>query len=40
MNVTIFIPTAFRKHTQGVDRLECSAMNVNDMIEVLEVRFP
>jgi len=40
MNVTIFIPTAFRKHTQGVDRLECSAMNVNDMIEVLEARFP
>jgi len=40
MNVTVHVPTAFRRHTGGVEKLECSAMNLTDVVETLETRFP
>lgn len=40
MNVTVSIPTAFRRHTDNVDRLQCSATNLPDLLGSLSTRFP
>ena len=40
MSVTVSIPTAFRRHTDGLDRFECSAGDLNDLFNALETRFP
>lgn len=40
MNVTVHIPTAFRRHTNGVEKFECAATNLNDVVDTLEQRFP
>ncbi len=40
MKVTVSIPSAFRRHTEGLDRYEASAQNVNDLLDSLGTRFP
>jgi molybdopterin synthase sulfur carrier subunit len=40
MNVTVSIPSAFRRHTEGLDQYETSAQNVNDLLDSLGNRFP
>jgi len=40
MNVTVSIPSAFRRHTEGADHLDCAAKNLNDLLDALAGRFP
>lgn len=40
MNVTVSIPTAFRRHTENVDHFQCSATQLNDLLDSLGTRFP
>lgn len=40
MNVTVSIPTAFRRHTENLDRFQCSATALNDLLDALGARFP
>ncbi len=39
-NVTVSIPSAFRRHTENLDRYECSAANLSDLLDALGARFP
>jgi sulfur-carrier protein len=39
-NVTISIPTAFRRHTDNLDKFQCSAADLNDVLDALGARFP
>jgi len=40
MNVTVSIPSAFRRHTEGADHFNCAAANLNDLLDALAGRFP
>jgi molybdopterin converting factor small subunit len=40
MNVTVSIPSAFRRHTEGADHFNCAAANLNDLLDTLAGRFP
>lgn len=40
MSIVVRIPTAFRRLTGDVDRLECSAANLPELLTILEDRFP
>jgi sulfur-carrier protein len=40
MNVTVSIPTAFRRHTEGQGEVACSATALPDLLDALEARFP
>jgi sulfur-carrier protein len=40
MPVTIEIPTAFRRFTDGAPRIDCSAPTVADALNELTARFP
>jgi molybdopterin converting factor small subunit len=40
MSVTVSIPSAFRRHTEGLDRFEASAANISDLLDALGNRFP
>ena len=40
MPITVQIPTALRRHTEGVGKLDCSAGNLNDLFTVLDEKFP
>jgi molybdopterin converting factor small subunit len=40
MNVTVSIPSAFRRHTDNLDRFQCSANHLNDLLDALSSRFP
>ena len=40
MNITVSIPSAFRRHTEGLDRFTGPAANLNELFDVLETRFP
>ncbi|HKT52412.1 MAG TPA: MoaD/ThiS family protein [Candidatus Angelobacter sp.] len=40
MSVNVSIPSAFRRHTEGLDRFECSATNVDELLDALGSRFP
>lgn len=40
MNVTVSIPSAFRRHTENLDRYQCSATHLNDLLDSLGTRFP
>jgi molybdopterin synthase sulfur carrier subunit len=40
MNVTVSIPTPFRRHTEGLDHFDCSATGLNDLLDALAARFP
>lgn len=38
--ITVQIPTALRQHTEGADRLTCSATNLGELFTVLDEKFP
>jgi sulfur-carrier protein len=40
MAITVQIPTALRRHTDGVGKLDCSAANISELFCVLDERFP
>ena len=40
MSITVQIPTALRRHTEGVGKLDYSAGNLNDLFTVLDEKFP
>jgi len=40
MNVTVSIPTAFRQHTGNVDRFQCAAGDLTQLLDALDARFP
>jgi molybdopterin converting factor small subunit len=40
MLVTIEIPTAFRRFTDGAPKIDCSATNIAEALEALTSRFP
>lgn len=40
MNVNISIPSAFRRHTEGLDRFDCAATNLHELLDALSSRFP
>jgi len=40
MNVIVSIPSAFRQHTDNVDRYECVAGNLTQLLDALGTRFP
>lgn len=40
MPVTVEIPTAFRRFTDGANAVECSASTISDVLEQLTARFP
>lgn len=40
MPVTIEIPTAFRRFTDGVPRVDCAAATIAEALEQLTIRYP
>jgi molybdopterin converting factor small subunit len=40
MSVTVEIPTAFRRFTDGVPKVDCSAATVADVLTQLTARYP
>ena len=40
MPITVQIPTALRRHTDGVASLNCSAANLNELFSALDEKFP
>jgi sulfur-carrier protein len=40
MAITVQIPTALRRHTDGVGKLNCSANNLRELFSVLDEKFP
>jgi molybdopterin converting factor small subunit len=40
MSVSVSIPSAFRRHTEGLDHFDCAAANVNELLDALGNRFP
>lgn len=40
MNVTVSIPSAFRTHTEGTDKYNCAAADLNSLLDALSGRFP
>ena len=40
MPITVNIPTALRRHTDGVASLTCAATNLGELFSVLDEKFP
>src|SRR5215468_6606131 len=40
MSITVQIPTALRRHTEGIGKLDCSATNLGELFSVLDEKFP
>jgi molybdopterin synthase sulfur carrier subunit len=40
MNITVQIPSALRRHTDGTAKLTCSPVDVNELFTVLDEKFP
>jgi sulfur-carrier protein len=40
MAITVQIPTALRRHTDGVGKLDCSAANISELFSALDEKFP
>lgn len=40
MAITVQIPTALRRHTDGVESITCTASNLTDLFSVLDQKFP
>jgi len=40
MAITVQIPTALRRHTDGVGSVSCAASNLNELFSVLDEKFP
>jgi len=39
-SVTVSIPSAFRRHTENVDKFQCTAASLPDLLDSLGERFP
>ena len=40
MPITVNIPTALRRHTEGVASITCAAGNLGELFSVLDEKFP
>jgi molybdopterin converting factor small subunit len=40
MTIRVQIPSAFRRHTEGVGRLDCAATNLGELFSTLDDKFP
>jgi len=40
MAITVQIPTALRRHTDGVESITCTVSNLADLFSVLDQKFP
>jgi sulfur-carrier protein len=40
MAITVQIPTALRRHTDGIGSITCTASNLSDLFSVLDQKFP
>jgi molybdopterin converting factor small subunit len=40
MSITVQIPTALRRLTDGVGKVDCSAANLGELFSVLDQKFP
>lgn len=40
MNITVQIPTALRRHTDGVAKVSCAAANLDELFSALDTKFP
>jgi molybdopterin synthase sulfur carrier subunit len=40
MNITVQIPSALRRHTDGAAKVACSATNLNELFSALDAQFP
>jgi molybdopterin synthase sulfur carrier subunit len=40
MSIKVQIPSALRRHTDGVGQLDCSAANLNELFSTLDTKFP
>jgi molybdopterin synthase sulfur carrier subunit len=40
MPITVQIPTALRRHTEGVSSISCAASNLTELFSVLDEKFP
>lgn len=40
MPITVQIPTALRRHTEGVASISCTASNLNELLSALDTKFP
>jgi molybdopterin synthase sulfur carrier subunit len=40
MNITVQIPSALRRHTDGTAKVSCSAGNLNELFSALDEKFP
>jgi sulfur-carrier protein len=40
MAITVQIPTALRRHTDGIGSITCTASNLADLFSVLDQKFP
>jgi molybdopterin converting factor small subunit len=40
MSVKVSIPSAFRRHTEGAEQYDCSASDLNSLLDSLGSRFP
>lgn len=40
MSINVSIPSAFRRHTEGLDRFSCAANNLDELLDALGSRFP
>jgi molybdopterin synthase sulfur carrier subunit len=40
MSVTVSIPSAFRRHTEGLEKFNCPAGDLSSLLDALGSRFP
>jgi sulfur-carrier protein len=40
MSVTVSIPSAFRRHTEGAEKYDCAAADLPALLDALGSRFP
>jgi molybdopterin synthase sulfur carrier subunit len=40
MPITVQIPTALRRHTDGVASISCTASNLSELFSALDAKFP
>ena len=40
MSVKVSIPSAFRRHTEGLESYDCAAKDLNELLDGLANRFP
>ena len=40
MNITVQIPSALRRHTEGVAKVSCAAANLDELFSALDAKFP